>query len=415
MMKKIVSFLLIFSMLFTFISCEQTEENENPVTSTTTEREVFTEEKNDIAYYPSPDPFSETPTRLLYVNSGVIYYYNKLTAENYIFCFDPLCKHNDYSCISWKFEMASYGWQTIRYSAYDNRFYALRGQQFCSFAFDGSDLKVLHSFGEEGSFDNEQMPYAHGDLVYLQIGGKYVYFLASDSESGKRGLMRYDAETQKMERLFYDADTSIYGYLLDGDTLYMSMVGTYAGLYRMNTDGTEITLISSDVYEAFANGIFDGEFLYLIQNEAIYDEEKDRIRNIPKKLVVLSLETGEFTDVFDVAVRDDHRLLAVTEDYIYYTVKEPRSIGYYTAMGHPQEETNDYSKIYRFNKKNGEVAVVLDDLCCETRMLYFIEEKVFILGTVCIVSETMAWKNSGGFTASMDENGMFIDLTLMED
>ena len=414
-MKKIRILFFILSVFCLLVSCTQELPYTESTESSTGDTENLIPEWTDTVFYPNTTAFTDSSTRLLYLNSGIVHYYNKFTEESYPFCFDPLCKHNDYNCISWKFEMASYGWQTIRYSAYDNRFYALRGQQFCSFAFDGSDLKVLHSFGEEGSFDNEQMPYAHGDLVYLQIGGKYVYFLASDSESGKRGLMRYDAETQKMERLFYDADTSIYGYLLDGDTLYMSMVGTYAGLYRMNTDGTEITLISSDVYEAFANGIFDGEFLYLIQNEAIYDEEKDRISNIPKKFVVLSLETGEFTDVFDVVVRDDHRLLAVTEDYIYYTVKDPRSIGYYTAMGHPQEETNDYSKIYRFNKKNGEVAVVLDDLCCETRMLYFIEEKVFILGTVCTVSETMAWKNSGGFIASLDENGMFVDLTLMED
>ena len=73
---------------------------------------------------------------------------------------------------------------------------------------------------------------------------------------------------------------------------------------------------------------------------------------------------------------------------------------------------------YQISGKITGVMVLPDDITLEDVDYSFesvIEEKVFILGTVCTVSETMAWKNSGGFIASLDENGMFVDLTLMED
>ena len=48
-------------------------------------------------------------------------------------------------------------------------------------------------------------------------------------------------------------------------------------------------------------------------------------------------------------------------------------------------------------------------------MIYFVDDTVFILGVECIVNETMASRRTGGFTAKLDENGMFTELTRMED
>ena len=174
-------------------------------------------------------------------------------------------------------------------------------------------------------------------------------------------------------------------------------------------------MMAEDIYESFADGIFDGERFYFIKTMPLYDEEKKYTRYIPDKLVAFIPETAEFEDVMEIDNQNEHRLLAVTDEYIYYTVNEPISIGYSEGSRMTTEVFNDYSKVYRYHRESGEVAIVLDDLRCETKMLYFIDDKVLILGHVCTPSEDNAFRTSGGFIASLDENGMFVDLTLMED
>ena len=126
-------------------------------------------------------------------------------------------------------------------------------------------------------------------------------------------------------------------------------------------------------------------------------------------------ETAAFEDIMEIDIQNEHHLLAITDEYIYYTVNEPISIGYSESPRMTSEVFNEYSKIYRYHRERGEVAVVLNDLRCETKMLYFIEDKVLILGHVCTPSEDHAFRTLGGFIASLDENGMFTELTRMED
>ena len=67
------------------------------------------------------------------------------------------------------------------------------------------------------------------------------------------------------------------------------------------------------------------------------------------------------------------------------------------------------------DKESGEIVTVLDDIRCSTRMLYFIEDTVILLGSGYVPDETNASSNGAGFTAKLDENGMFTELTRMED
>lgn len=427
-MKKMILFLLSIAIAFSFASCDTSTDDTSPIVSipsdtfssdtdsTTTEHHIpQLPTKSNGTYYPMTTTFSDTPTRLLFTTGGIVHYYNKFTEEIYPFCFDPLCKHNGYDCISYKFEMTDTGRQMIRYCEYDNRFYALRGEQFCSFSFDGSDLKVVQSFGMDGNFETEMKGYLYGGLTYLQIHGKNVYFIARDNESGKRGLMCYDAETKEMNRVFHDENTAVYGYLLSENGIYVYLVGAYQGLYFISYGSRTPKLISDEVYESFAEGIFDDGHFYFIKTTPLYDEEKKYTRYLPDKIVAFIPETAAFEDVMEIDIQNEHHLLAVTDEYIYYTVNEPISIGYYESSRMTSEVFNDYSKVYRYHRESGEVAVVLDDLHCETKMLYFIGDKVLILGHVCTPSDDNAFRTSGGFIASLDENGMFVDLILMED
>ena len=322
-MKKMILFLLSIAIAFSFASCDTSTDDTSPIgaipsdtflsdtdSMTTTENHISELPiKSNDTYYPMTTTFSDTPTRLLFTTGGIVHYYNKFTEEIYPFCFDPLCRHNGYDCISYKFEMTDTGRQTIRFCEYDNRFYALRGEQFCSFSFDGSDLKVIHSFGTDGNFETEMKGYLYGGLMHLQIIGKNIYFIARDNESGKRGLMCYDAETKEMKRVFYDENTAAYGYLLSDKGIYIYLSGSYQGLYFISYEGGTPQLMAEDIYESFADGIFDGERFYFIKTTPLYDEEKKYTRYIPDKLVAFIPETGDFEDVMEIDIQNEHHLL----------------------------------------------------------------------------------------------------------
>lgn len=404
-MKKQIAMFLAATSFLTLVSCAKpnpTESTTNFTTETTTGADITPTDTAFKAYYPLSDAFSETPTRLLYVQSGVVKYYNKFTGESHIFCFDPLCDHADVNeCIAQKFMMADSGIQSIEYCEYDNRFYALRGSQFCSFSFDGSDLRVEYSFGEEGKFgENKHGAYMFGDTAYLCVYGQYAFFLVRDSKSGKFALTCFDVKTKEFERIFYDENTNFNGYWICNDSIYMSLVGDYSGLYRLELDGSGLEKISDETYLNFSEGIFDGEKLYMI----------DSVDNVCKKIVSFSPETDTFEDVMQIEDGVPHNLLAVTEDYLYFTKREPISVGFNETPWGKDEVFNYCSRIYRLSKQTGEVVTVLDDIRCSTRMLFFMEDTVFLVGTVYTPDETKASSNGAVFTAKLDENGMFTEL-----
>ena len=62
------------------------------------------------------------------------------------------------------------------------------------------------------------------------------------------------------------------------------------------------------------------------------------------------------------------------------------------------------------DKESGEIETVLDDMRCSANAMYFIEGTVLILGSAYVPDEIEAFSNGGGFTAKLDENGMFTEL-----
>ncbi|MBQ8498003.1 MAG: hypothetical protein IJ489_11195, partial [Clostridia bacterium] len=89
-MKKLVSVLLTLAIFLTLVSCANTQDKED-------------ETYGEVAKfsYPALSGMTETPTRILYTLNDTLYYYNKIEEESYVFCFDPLCHHDNYKeCIS---------------------------------------------------------------------------------------------------------------------------------------------------------------------------------------------------------------------------------------------------------------------------------------------------------------------------
>ena len=400
-MKRCIALFLVFAYCCAFSSCLNTSQIETfENTSQFFEIENNLKNNKNIAY-PMGNGFSDALTRVLYVESSVLHYYNKIDNETYIFCFDPLCKHDGFrECIAHKFPMSDYKLQTIEYCQYNDRYYALRGQKLCSFAFDGSDLRIEHSFGEMGDFD--EWMYSYGSVVNLKISGKYAFCLAPDISTGKHALMRYDIENKKMETLFHDSQSSIIGYLLADERIYISLTGQYSGLYCADICFDDMELISQDILIDPSEGIFDGEKIYFFRYKSTIGENGWTIR-IPVSIVSYSLYSNIFEDIYQIDDKTTHTMLAVTDNDIYFTKSEAISIGFRNNS----EEFNYYSKIYRLDKSTGTVTLVYNDRNFEVYSIHFVNDSVLLFGQKCKISDFHAKRTLGITIAHIDKNDYF--------
>ncbi len=411
-MKKIIAIILVLVNIFSLVSCEN--EQNDTTTAQTTNSTNLPEQSETKVYYRRGHLFAEAETRVLYFHDlWTLYQYNKITEEYAVFCFDPLCKHGK-NCISNRFSYlnphaVASGSMSMEYCAADNRYYFTRGEQIYSISFDGSDIKIDCSFGEVGKFENDQGNSNQLNLNgsnwvgHMGIYGQYVYFFAVDAEKGTRVLKRYDVNTEEISDILHQSKGVITFYGFHGEYLYIGVIGEEYGVYRMNLDGTDMIKLHDDlISDTSAWGIFDGKCIYNTPRpqDGIYGIEAYNIETGNKEAL---LSSEQYV-----------KLLAVTEDLIYYTKEEPRTVGYHvsnlTGMD-DKEVTNDYSRIYCLDKKTGESQIVFDDLSCWVHDIHFMGDTVMINGYFCTVSETDAKKAPAAFTAKINEDGMFTEIT----
>ena len=360
--------------------------------------------------YPSGNNIVETPTRIVYFYNDQMCYYNKLDGESYIFCFDPLCDHQDTrKCLSFRFSQVGAGAQNFGYCAFNNRFYALRGQKLCSFSFDGSDLKVDYSFGENGGWD--EYLYNTWGLYHLGVYDRYVYMITIDSETGERQLMRYDVAAGQMRNLSENKG-NIMDYMFGYDTLYL-MVQTEesTGMYRSDL---ELSMIepASGMNSSSADGIFDGERFYYTEYRYDYDADTGSIETTPIYISIYDPQSGEISRIYEIEDGIVLMLLAVTEDAVYFTKLEPVYIGYIMTKYGKQETYNSTSRIYRMDKDGGNVTVILDDLHYGTFDLYVSGSLILIDGAYYIPGEGDVKSNGAFFIGKLDADGMITGLEM---
>ncbi len=391
-MKKWITLILTLAMLLSLSACD------NPPVETTGDEPVTP----PVVFapsgaYPLEDHITETPTGVLFFNPMTLYYYNKLTDENDIFCFDPICTHNGYpNCIAYKFfVMSSTLHQTIEYCDYNRRFYALRGEQLYSFAFDGSDLRLDASFGENGKFENDDNnsrgTYDASGLGYMKIQGQYVYFLGKGNETGRLIMYRFDAETGKYEQLLSELTASIYGYHVNDHGLYVSLVGENAGFFRANPDGTGLVRVRDYLESNCFEDIFDGEQMYFIKSEV-----KDNVR--AKSIVAYNPDTDTYQTLYEATGNNVYKIIAVTDAYVYFTsqTRSDRSVG-----------SRGGKSILRLDRESGEVQAVFEKDGYDADGVFFLGDQALVLATYQSVQQY--------FICDIDENGNFINLTSFRD
>lgn len=412
-MKKWIVVCLITLLFTQLVSCQMLPGIDIKADETTTD--IITSSNNAVfvVSHDTNSTMTETPTRLIYSIDSKLYYYNKITRESYIFCFDPLCEHDFYlGCISSKFSDSGDGLTSVQYCEHNNRFYALRGDKLCSFSFDGSDLKIEYSFGEEGDFDNF---YYLTKMSNLSIWKNRVYFSRTDEELGTREIWYFNIDNQSVVNLTKNLQGSAGSILIQNDSLYFQYIDdTNSGIYRSDMDLKFMERIVNGRSSFGTNSVFHDDKVYYIDYESV--EKDGAYTYVPKAIVCQDLAGSDVTDLYhiDDGVLPD--LLAVTNSSIYFRKEDKKYFGYEIVRETMRvDKYNSYSKIYCLDIATGECEVVFDDMLCEVDELYFLSEKnVLILGEYCKGKEGDAWKYQKLFTAEIDETGNFINLSIQE-
>lgn len=395
-MKKIFCILIGLCLVCTMANCGVNE----------TIKSNFSE--TNSVFYPHRSDILETPTRLIYLMEGQVCYYNKLDGNQYVFCFDPLCKH-DFDCLSCQFPRLAFQ-SSVTWCEENNRIYFLRGAKFCSVSFDGSDLKIERSFGEEGSFDQ----YTYRMCLWNIASYKNrVYFMIQEDQSGVYRLIEYDVIKNTYQDLnaIWNLKDDLAGYILTDTGLYLRMISHEdVNLCHAEYGSSSVTYIS-DTFANLENGIFDGNTLYFITNTM-------NAGQCFKTIASYSIDNGKENLYYS---RDEAEgsvyLLASTDNFIYFKQRESRLVIYDQDSEGKNKITNAYSRLYRINKQTGEVDCIFDDLSCEILNIYFLnEDQLLIVGNQCIVNGFHAEKNCQTYIAELDNLGNVVSLTevLME-
>ncbi|MBR6743717.1 MAG: hypothetical protein IKM00_00665, partial [Clostridia bacterium] len=88
-MKKLFALLLVFSCLF-LTACNQNPADSTTGTGTDNSQNVGTVnelELKDTIMFPQTYDFINLPSRIIYENSGMVYYYSKADGYAYVYCF----------------------------------------------------------------------------------------------------------------------------------------------------------------------------------------------------------------------------------------------------------------------------------------------------------------------------------------
>ena len=462
-MKKILSLLLtIISLTVVICSCgqvinpveTQTDTNGEIITTTTTAKQTTSNnsgkettastdnhpettiaietttttqkpnEPQDDKYlfrrgYPANSLFWETPSRIIIAKSSQLLYFSKATKEILPLCFDPLCVHPAAPalCFSYKFAEIGLtgGMQNLEYCAYNNRIYALRGEQLFSFKFDGSDLKLEYSFGEEGKeFGYVNIYMGVTEVKYLHVYGQYVFMLHKNASTGNQELMRYDTKTSKMENMSEKANISnhnIDGYIIGYDRMYISIFNNETKEFSLLSASLaldDVKKVQGNIYYTLNGGIFDGEKLYVISGQI---QEKTFVGHV----YAIDMRTNLSEQIMDINGKSAHKLFAVTDRYIYYAPYEQKEMGYETIKDRKQYYYSTYTKIHRMDKITREDTIVYSEDTLDIISIFISGDEVFVNGQKYIKGNGNA-KVIGVslYVADIDDNGNFVNMHELE-
>ena len=371
------------------------------------------------AWYPIDSGMTETPTRVL-ASSIRLYYYNKLDGQWYAFCFDPMCTHQGWECLAYRLPQGMEHGQNIEYSDYNDRLYVLRGQKIYSLLSDGSDVRLECSFGERGDWN--KLP-TGGDITEalrrMTLQDRYLYAdnIVYRENRIVSTLICYDMETGEVRTLEVGESEEYGSYFVGEDCLYVSFynLGTLEPIwYRMDPSLTTRERIEETDFLAeayFFQSIFDGSTLCFVEEHWEYDSNGNVVDLDYGEIKLYDFESGEQKVLYEMEAQHNStiKLLAMTEESIYFTVYDPLYLGTYmdSRTGRETVYTNDYHQIYRMDRDGGNLTIIMDNISCEVTDIILLDSKILIDGYICQEIEgSHSAKKSSYMMATLDEDGM---------
>ena len=335
-MKKLFALLLAFTLLF-LTAC-----NNNPAVGTT---DTGTGTANPQNPAPSNElelkdtivghytrDFINLPSRVIY-SKGMTYYYSKADGKAYVYCFDPLCEHNDGYCMANPSNMETIGF-SFEYTFFINdRFYYHTGfGQIVSFSFDGTDKKIEY----DAQYDNSVIsgnPWGH-----CMAFGPYLYIdqRSYASEDGIAHTLRFNVETGEMVDLTEKTGNYIYPTFFYNGMLYGYDQGS--GYLKVDLDLNSCEEIERIPY---SNNFSGSRFL-----GSGWDDEGCCYTRIYD----MKTETMETYEISGLTTDGSLVRLYTDENYFYFYKYEQFLIGEVWSRGElkPAYKYNDGS-IYRVN------------------------------------------------------------------
>ena len=345
----------------------------------------------------------DIPSRIMFRNSQN-FYYNKADGKAYLYCFDPICNHADYTCLANPISFIE-GWGVTNTALINNRFYCMTQYgKIYSFSFDGNDKKLEYDAGYDAD-----MLISKSIWRTMIAYGSYIYIDSKEYESPH--TLRFNVETKTMEDLTEKTGNYIYPSFFCNGTIYGTGDNTVMvdAFYK-----TDLDLHTTERIETIPSDQYSGSLLI----GYVY-KERESINEQPRKIGIsfYDMETGKQRIVTkeDLGLDYDPRFVAATEKYFYFYNPTPLDLGTViverpdgSQLTMKVQKMND-GKLYRMNLDGTNIVCVYDNPDYELNDNMVIYEDRVVMQGQYVAIENGKKKVWGGplQVAVINEDGTF--------
>ena len=369
-MKKLFALFLAFSFLF-LTACNTntppagTDGGQTP-SGTTNGDNWLDAYRGKIVAASSLNDFIDVSSRIVFAGSIPVaneydghqtytLYYSKADGKAYIYCFDPICKHED--CMASPRTMK---WSLSDTVFYGNRFYVLTAYgTMLSFSFDGTDKKIEYDL--EYEFPND---FRYTVWSPCGLYGPYLYISLKLDQSGfEREMLRYNLETKEMENLTEKTGNYIHPQYFYNGMIYGQGNFTQTGdsYCKADLDLNTVEILDETArLEQSVGSIIVGP---------VY-AERNSVEVIPKQIGVsfYNIETGERKIITneELGLGGSPHFIYTTEEYLYCYISQTIDIGTITVDRNGKEtqmkvQKGNDGKLYRMNPDGTNIVCVYDN------------------------------------------------------